>query len=86
MVADLQDSVDVLAVEGDFHGVVRVDRGDELLMERLRERVTVDFVTARRLFTLVCALHQLICPSGGFMASLAAREPLGVTLLIVTRS
>lgn len=32
--ADLQDSVDVLALEGDFHGVVRVDRGGELLIER----------------------------------------------------
>lgn len=32
--AHLQDSVDVLALEGDFHGVVRVDRGGELLLER----------------------------------------------------
>lgn len=32
--ARLQDAVDRLAVEGDFHGVVRVDLGDELLLER----------------------------------------------------
>lgn len=36
------------------------NEGAELLMERLRERVVVDFETARRLFTLVCALHQRI--------------------------
>ncbi|MBP0446013.1 UPF0262 family protein [Roseomonas sp. SSH11] len=32
----------------------------ELLQERLQGRVTLDFETARRLFTLVCALHQRI--------------------------
>jgi uncharacterized protein (UPF0262 family) len=32
----------------------------ELLRERLDGRVTLDFETARRLFTLVCALHQRI--------------------------
>jgi uncharacterized protein (UPF0262 family) len=26
-------------------------------MERLKEKVAVDFDTARRLFTLICALH-----------------------------
>jgi uncharacterized protein (UPF0262 family) len=31
-----------------------------LLRERLDGRVTLDFETARRLFTLVCALHQRI--------------------------
>jgi len=33
------------------------DAGSELLMERLRRKVKVDFDTARRLFTLVCVLH-----------------------------
>jgi len=32
----------------------------ELLIERLEGRVALDFETARRLFTLVCALHQRI--------------------------
>ncbi|WP_426957320.1 UPF0262 family protein [Muricoccus radiodurans] len=32
----------------------------ELLQERLNGRVELDFETARRLFTLVCALHQRI--------------------------
>ena len=32
----------------------------ELLTERLKAHVGVDFDTARRLFTLVCALHQRI--------------------------
>lgn len=31
--------------------------GSELLMERLTGKVSVDFDTARRLFTLICALH-----------------------------
>lgn len=33
------------------------DAAAELLMERLEGKVEVDFVTARRLFTLICVLH-----------------------------
>ncbi|MEZ0212388.1 MAG: UPF0262 family protein [Xanthobacteraceae bacterium] len=33
------------------------NEGSELLMERLKDKLVVDFVTARRLFTLICALH-----------------------------
>lgn len=33
------------------------NEGSQLLTERLGEKVEVDFDTARRLFTLVCALH-----------------------------
>lgn len=33
------------------------DEGSRLLMERLKGKVAVDHETARRLFTLVCALH-----------------------------
>jgi uncharacterized protein (UPF0262 family) len=33
------------------------DEGSQLLMERLRRKVAVDFETARRLFTLICVLH-----------------------------
>jgi len=33
------------------------DEGSQLLMERLRGKVILDNDTARRLFTLVCALH-----------------------------
>ncbi len=29
----------------------------EVLMDTLRERITIDLETARRLFTLICALH-----------------------------
>jgi uncharacterized protein (UPF0262 family) len=36
------------------------NEGAALLEERLRSWITVDFETARRLFTLVCALHQRI--------------------------
>ena len=34
------------------------NEGSELLMERLADKVKVDFQTARRLFTLVCVLHM----------------------------
>lgn len=34
------------------------NEGAELLVERLRDKVDMDFDTARRLFTLICALHQ----------------------------
>jgi len=33
------------------------NEGSELLMERLKEKIAVDFDTARRLFTLICVLH-----------------------------
>jgi uncharacterized protein (UPF0262 family) len=33
------------------------DEGSQLLMERLKRKVAVDFETARRLFTLICVLH-----------------------------
>ena len=33
------------------------DEGSRTLMERLEGKVTVDFETARRLFTLICVLH-----------------------------
>ena len=31
--------------------------GSELLQERLKDKIELDFQTARRLFTLICALH-----------------------------
>lgn len=34
------------------------NEGAELMMERLNGKVEIDFPTARRLFTLVCTLHQ----------------------------
>jgi uncharacterized protein (UPF0262 family) len=36
------------------------NEGAELLTARLAGRIEIDFETARRLFTLVCALHQRI--------------------------
>lgn len=33
------------------------DEGSHLLRERLKGKIDVDFETARRLFTLICALH-----------------------------
>jgi uncharacterized protein (UPF0262 family) len=33
------------------------DEGAQLLMERLKGKIEVDFDTARRLFTLICVLH-----------------------------
>jgi uncharacterized protein (UPF0262 family) len=33
------------------------DEGSRLLMERLKGKVLIDILTARRLFTLICALH-----------------------------
>ena len=33
------------------------DEGSQLLSERLKRKVDVDFDTARRLFTLICVLH-----------------------------
>ncbi|HTR16574.1 MAG TPA: UPF0262 family protein [Acetobacteraceae bacterium] len=36
------------------------NEGAELMMQRLAGKVEIDFQTARRLFTLVCVLHQRI--------------------------
>jgi uncharacterized protein (UPF0262 family) len=33
------------------------DEGSQILMERLKRKVNVNFDTARRLFTLICVLH-----------------------------
>jgi uncharacterized protein (UPF0262 family) len=33
------------------------DEGSRLLVERLKGKITTDIATARRLFTLICALH-----------------------------
>jgi uncharacterized protein (UPF0262 family) len=33
------------------------DEGSRILMERLKDKVTLDMDTARRLFTLLCVLH-----------------------------
>lgn len=33
------------------------NEGSEVLRERLKDRITIDHDTARRLFTLICALH-----------------------------
>ena len=33
------------------------DEGSRILLERLEGKITVDLDTARRLFTLICALH-----------------------------
>ena len=33
------------------------DEGSNLLRQRLEGKITIDFETARRLFTLICALH-----------------------------
>ena len=33
------------------------NEGSELLMARLKEKIDIDFDTARRLFTLICVLH-----------------------------
>jgi uncharacterized protein (UPF0262 family) len=33
------------------------DEGSRILVERLKDKIVVDFDTARRLFTLICALH-----------------------------
>ena len=33
------------------------DEGSHLLMQRLKDKVDLDFDTARRLFTLICVLH-----------------------------
>jgi uncharacterized protein (UPF0262 family) len=36
------------------------DEGATLMIQRLEGKIVIDFETARRLFTLVCVLHQRI--------------------------
>ena len=36
------------------------NEGAQLMMDRLAGKVAIDFATARRLFTLVCVLHQRV--------------------------
>jgi uncharacterized protein (UPF0262 family) len=36
------------------------DEGATLMRERLASKIAIDFATARRLFTLVCVLHQRV--------------------------
>jgi len=33
------------------------DEGTQILLERLKDKIEVDYETARRLFTLICVLH-----------------------------
>ena len=33
------------------------NEGAEMLQERLKDKIVMDFDTARRLFTLICVLH-----------------------------
>jgi len=33
------------------------DEGSQLLLDRLKDKIEMDFPTARRLFTLICSLH-----------------------------
>jgi len=39
------------------HGLAVSGDGSRVLVERLKGKITVDRDTARRLFTLICALH-----------------------------
>lgn len=62
----LLDSYAVAIAEGREAKIQAIDMGRRglhnegatLMQERLAGKVTIDFPTARRLFTLVCALHQ----------------------------
>ena len=62
--ADLQDAVDGLALEGDFHGV-RVDRGGEVLLERAYD------LADRRHGIAMTPQHQL-----GLASAVNPLEPL----------
>ncbi len=71
LIKDYQMLVDshILAVqEGREERIQAIDmgrrglhnEGAELMTQRLRGKVAIDFPTARRLFTLICVLHQRI--------------------------
>ncbi len=57
-VAEHQGEARIQAIDMGRRGLH--NEGAALLAERLKGRVAVDFETARRLFTLVCALHQRV--------------------------
>ncbi|GGG30350.1 UPF0262 protein [Caldovatus sediminis] len=57
-VAEHQGEARIQAIDMGRRGLH--NEGAEILAERLKGRVAVDFETARRLFTLVCALHQRV--------------------------
>ena len=50
------------------------NEGAELLKDCLDGKVTIDFDTARRLFTLICVLH--IKPSSGAVGTIAGGHPI----------
>lgn len=62
----LLDSYAIAVAEGREARIQAIDmgrrglhnEGAELMIERLGGKMVIDFPTARRLFTLVCALHQ----------------------------
>ena len=64
----LVDSYGLAMQEGRAERVQAIDmgrrglhnEGASLMVERLDGKITIDFPTARRLFTLVCVLHQRI--------------------------
>jgi uncharacterized protein (UPF0262 family) len=71
LIKDYQMLVDshVLAVQGGREERIQAidmgrrglhNEGAELMTQRLRGKVEIDFATARRLFTLICVLHQRI--------------------------
>jgi uncharacterized protein (UPF0262 family) len=71
LIKDYQMLVDshILAVqEGREERIQAIDmgrrglhnEGADLMAQRLRGKVEIDFATARRLFTLICVLHQRI--------------------------
>lgn len=59
------ESYEAIRTEGNLYQLEAVDmarravhnEAAELLTERLADKVSMDFETARRLFTLICALH-----------------------------
>lgn len=59
------ESYEAIRAEGNHYKLEAVDmarravhnEAAELLTERLADKVSMDFETARRLFTLICALH-----------------------------
>ncbi|MEO9168735.1 MAG: UPF0262 family protein [Aestuariivirga sp.] len=55
------------------------NEGAELLMERLKDKATMDNLTARRLFTLVCA----ILPAAGAIATVPPKQTRPRTVLFV---